>query len=63
MGFEDLAKKATEAASSALNSEQGEKLVDGALDKAADAAKAVTGGKFDSQIDSAREAADKALGA
>lgn len=58
MGLDDLKKKATEA----LSSDKGEQTSDSALDKAAQAAKQATGGKFDSQIDSAREAADKAIG-
>ncbi|WP_225872050.1 antitoxin [Scrofimicrobium canadense] len=35
---------------------------DGFLDKASEAAKKVTGGRFDEHIDSARDAADKKLG-
>ena len=33
-----------------------------AIDKAADAAKKATGGKFDSQVETARDAADSKLG-
>lgn len=58
MGLGDLTKKASEA----LGSDKGEELSDKALDAAAAAAKKVTGGKFDDQIDSAREAADNQLG-
>jgi len=32
------------------------------LDKAGEAAKKATGGKFSSQVDAARDAADKAIG-
>lgn len=58
MGLDDLKKKATEA----LGSDKGEQASDSALDKAAPVAKKATGGKFDSQIDSARDTADKAIG-
>ena len=58
MGLDDLKKKATEA----LSSDKGEQISDSALDKAAQAAKQATGGKLDSQVDSARDAADKVLG-
>lgn len=39
-----------------------EAKTDAALDAVADAAKKVTGGRFDSQIDAARDAADAKLG-
>ncbi|WP_099332811.1 antitoxin [Actinomyces minihominis] len=39
-----------------------EKKSDDLLDKAADVAKKVTGGKFDEKVDAAREAADKKIG-
>ena len=47
MGIGDLTSKAGEALGS---------------DKAADAAKKATGGKFDSQVEAARDAADSKLG-
>lgn len=58
MGLGDLTKKASDA----LSSEKAEEISDTVLDKAGTAAKKVTGGKFDSQIDSAIQAADKAVG-
>ncbi|VEG29393.1 antitoxin [Actinomyces howellii] len=58
MGIDDLKNKAEEA----LGSEKVESVSDTVLDKAADAAKKVTGGKFDSQVDAARDAADGKLG-
>lgn len=39
-----------------------EAKTDAALDAVADAAKKITGGRFDSEIDSARDAADAKLG-
>jgi hypothetical protein len=45
-----------------LNSEQGEKISDQVLDRAAQAADKATGGKHSDQIRSGREAADKRLG-
>lgn len=39
-----------------------EEKTDGFLDKASEAVKKVTGGRFDEHIDSARDAADKKLG-
>ncbi|MDO4244019.1 MAG: Rv0909 family putative TA system antitoxin [Actinomyces sp.] len=58
MGLDDLKNKAEQA----LSSEKVESVSDTVLDKAADAAKKVTGGKFDSQVDAARDAADDKLG-
>lgn len=58
MGLGDLTNKATEA----LGSDKVESVSDAALDKAADAAKAATGGKLDSQIDAARKIADDKIG-
>lgn len=58
MGLDDLKNKATEA----LSSDKVESVSDAALDKVADAAKAVTGGKFDGQIDAARDAVDDKIG-
>ncbi|MBW3068103.1 MULTISPECIES: antitoxin [unclassified Actinomyces] len=58
MALDDLKKKAE----GVVSSDKVEEVSDKVLDTAADAAKKVTGGKFDSQIDSARDAADKAIG-
>ncbi|WP_103061531.1 Rv0909 family putative TA system antitoxin [Actinomyces qiguomingii] len=58
MGLDDLKKKAE----GVVSSEKAEAVSDKVLDTAAAAAKKVTGGKFDSKIDSARDAADKAIG-
>lgn len=44
------------------NSEKGEKITDGALGKADDAASSASGGKFDDKIDTVREVADKRIG-
>ena len=51
-----------DAAENFLNSDKGEQVSDGALDKAGDAADKATGGGHDEQIDKAREAADSKLG-
>lgn len=56
--FGGLGDKAKEFA----NSEKGEKVSDGALHKADDAASSASGGKFDKKIDDTREAADKKIG-
>ena len=53
---------ATCKAGEVLGSDKGEAVTDQALDKAADAAKKATGGKFDSQVEAARDAADSKLG-
>ncbi|MDO4901777.1 antitoxin [Actinomyces sp.] len=58
MGLDDLKKKAE----GVVSSDKVEEVSDKVLDKAAEAAKKVTGGKFDSQVDSARDAADKTIG-
>jgi len=58
MGLDDLKKKAE----GVVSSDKVEEVSDKVLDKASEAAKKVTGGKFDSQVDSARDAADKAIG-
>lgn len=44
------------------NSEKGEGVTDGILQKAADAASKATGGKHDDQIEGARSEADKRIG-
>jgi len=69
MGLEDLinnGKKLYEQnqdkIQAALKSEQAEQISDKLLDGASGVAKKVSGGKFDSQIDGARDAADKAIG-
>ena len=67
MALDDITKKAQEflkdnKVKDALKSEQAEDISDKLLGSVADAAKKVTGGKFDGQIDSARDAADKAVG-
>lgn len=67
MAFDDLAGKAKEFLSNnkvtdALKSEKAEEVSDTLLDKVADAADSVTGGKFHDQIDSARDEADKHIG-
>jgi hypothetical protein len=49
-------------AKNALNSEQGEKRSDQALDKIADIADQKTGGKHAQQIDKARDMADQHIG-
>lgn len=66
-GFDDITNKAKEFLDSdqvknALKSEQAEDISDKLLDGVADAANKVTGGKFEDQIDGARDAADKAVG-
>jgi hypothetical protein len=58
MGIDDLAGKAQ----GALDSEQGEKVSDSALDKGQDAASSATGGKHDEQLEKAGDAADERLG-
>ncbi|HEV7212430.1 MAG TPA: antitoxin [Blastococcus sp.] len=45
-----------------LDSEQGEKRSDQALDKAAEFADEKTGGTYDEQIDKGRDAADDRIG-
>ncbi|MCP3424982.1 antitoxin [Rothia sp. AR01] len=46
----------------ALNSDKGEKVTDGGIDKAKDAASEKTGGQFDDKLDQGAEAADKRVG-
>ena len=69
MGIEDLAKQTGDFAkenadkvSEALKSEQAEGISDKVLDGAADLANKLTGGKFADQVESARDAADGAIG-
>lgn len=66
-GLDDVTKKAQEFLNSdqvkdALKSEQAEDISDKLLGGVADAANKLTGGKFESQIDGAKDAADKAVG-
>ena len=66
-GFDDITKKAQEflnddKVKDALSSQQAEDISDKVLDGVADAAKKVTGGKFDDRIEDARDAADKRVG-
>lgn len=66
-GFDDITGKAKEFLESdqvkdALKSEQAEDISDKLLDGVAGAANKVTGGKFQEQIDGARDQADKAVG-
>ncbi|WP_431277282.1 Rv0909 family putative TA system antitoxin [Leifsonia poae] len=66
-GLDDITNKAKEfldsdAVKDALKSEQAEDISDKLLDGVADAAKKVTGNKFEEQIDGARDSADKAVG-
>jgi hypothetical protein len=58
MGLDDLTNKAKDA----MNSDKGEQISDQGLDKAADAANNVTGGKFEDQINKGRDSADDKLG-
>ena len=66
-GFDDITKKAQEflnddKVKDVLSSQQAEDISDKVLDGVADAAKKVTGGKFDDRIEDARDAADKRVG-
>ncbi|TPW74631.1 antitoxin [Schumannella soli] len=66
-GLDDITKKAQEFLGSddvknVLKSEQAEDISDKVLDGVADAVNKVTGGKFEEQVDGARDAADKAIG-
>ena len=58
MNLGDMADKANNA----LDSEQGEKRSDQALDKAEQFADKKTGGQHDQQIDKARDQADEHIG-
>ncbi|MGW9631652.1 Rv0909 family putative TA system antitoxin [Agromyces sp. NPDC055520] len=67
--LDDITKKAQDfiednkdKISDALNSEQAEDLSDKVIGGVSDAAKKVTGGKFDEHIDGAAKAADDAIG-
>lgn len=56
--FGGLSNKAKEF----LNSDKGEEVSDNVLQKAADAAKKATGGKYDDKIDGAHQSADDRIG-
>ena len=58
MGIEDLANTAKDF----LKSEQAEGISDDLLDKAAEAANKLTGGKFEEQVDGVRKNIDGAVG-
>lgn len=58
MGLGDMAKKAKQA----LSSDKGEQLSDQALDRGADLANRVTGGKYADKVEAARDAADERVG-
>ncbi|TFB48444.1 antitoxin [Cryobacterium tagatosivorans] len=67
VGLEDITRKAQEflddsKVKEALNSQQAEDISDKVLGGTADAVKKVTGGKFDEQIEGARDEADKKVG-
>ncbi|RFA09789.1 antitoxin protein [Subtercola boreus] len=67
MGLEDITAKAKSfladgKVQDALKSEKAEDVSDNILESVSGAVKKVTGGKFDEQIDSARDKADKAVG-
>ncbi len=69
MGLDDLKKsaegmvdKAKEVFEEHRDDLKDEEKTDALLDRAAGAAKGLTGGKFDEKIDQAREAADRKLG-
>lgn len=67
MGLDDYTKKAkafleSDQVKDALKSEKAEGASDKLLDSVSDAAKKVTGGKYDDQINQARDGADKAVG-
>ncbi|WP_407932994.1 antitoxin [Herbiconiux daphne] len=66
-GFDDITKKAQaflndDKVKDALKSEKAEDISDKVLDGVADAVNKVTGKKFESQVDGARDTADKAVG-
>ena len=45
-----------------LNTDKGEQVSDGVLDKAGDAADSASGGKFDNKIDDVQVTVDKKIG-
>ena len=67
MGLDDITKKAKDflddnKVKEALQSEQAEDVSDKVLGGVADAVSKVTGGKFDEQIEGAKDEADKKVG-
>ena len=67
MGLDDVTKKAQDLLNDnkvkdALQSEKAEDVSDKLLDGVANAANKVTGGKFEEQINDAKDKADKAVG-
>jgi len=67
VGLDDITKKAQDfladdKVKEALESEQAEDASDKVLGGVADAVKKVTGGKFDEQIEGAKDEADKKIG-
>lgn len=67
MGIDDITKKAQDflkddKVTDALKSEQAEDISDKLLDGVAGAANKVTSGKFEEQIDGARDTADGKIG-
>ncbi|UCR88565.1 antitoxin [Mycetocola spongiae] len=69
MAIDDLVNKAkglvsdnAAAVNDVIKSEKAEEISDNFLDGAADLANKLTGGKFTEQVQSARDAADKAIG-
>ncbi|MFT2815234.1 Rv0909 family putative TA system antitoxin [Leifsonia sp. A12D58] len=67
MGLDDVTKKAQDLLNDnkvkdALKSEKAEDVSDKLLDSVAGAANKVTGGKFEEQINEAKDKADKAVG-
>ena len=58
----DLNNIKNQAMNKVREASHNEKLTDSVLDKASQAAKKVTGGKYDDKIDQARGAADNYLG-
>jgi len=67
MGFDDITRKAqdllgSQKAQDALKSKTAEGISDNVLNGVADTVDKLTGGRFDAQIDGARDAADKRIG-
>jgi hypothetical protein len=67
MALDDYTKKAqaflgSDQVKKALKSEKAEGASDKLLDSVTNAAKKATGGKYDAQIEKARDGADKAVG-
>lgn len=58
MGLGDMARRAKDA----LNSEKGEQVSDSALDRGADLANRVTGGRYADKIEQGRDAVDARVG-